>query len=47
MHDKFIVVDGVIVEERSFNYTSAAGSRNAENVLVIRDAAIAARYAVE
>ncbi|OWK41992.1 phospholipase D family protein [Fimbriiglobus ruber] len=38
MHDKFVVVDGVTVETGSFNYTAAADERNAENVLVLRDA---------
>ena len=31
MHNKFIVADGCTVEEGSFNYTSAAANRNAEN----------------
>jgi phosphatidylserine/phosphatidylglycerophosphate/cardiolipin synthase-like enzyme len=35
MHDKFILVDGQTVELGSFNYTSAAEKKNAENVLVI------------
>jgi len=47
MHEKFIVVDGETVEEGSFNYTAAAESRNAENVLVLHDAAIAAQYGKE
>ena len=34
MHNKFIVVDGQDVENGSFNYTSAAENRNAENALV-------------
>ena len=34
MHNKFIVVDGQDVENGSFNYTSAAENRNAENTLV-------------
>ena len=33
MHSKFMVVDGLHVQTGSFNYT-AAGARNAENVLV-------------
>jgi len=44
MHDKFIVVDGETVEEGSFNYTAAAESKNAENVLVLHDAAVASSY---
>ena len=47
MHDKFIVVDGTIVEEGSFNYTAAAESRNAENVLVLHDASVATQYSRE
>ncbi len=34
-HNKYIVIDGLHVETGSFNYTSAAEQRNAENVLVI------------
>lgn len=37
MHNKFIVVDGVTVETGSFNFTSSAAKRNAENVIVIED----------
>jgi phosphatidylserine/phosphatidylglycerophosphate/cardiolipin synthase-like enzyme len=33
-HNKYIVVDGQHVENGSFNYTSAAEVRNAENALV-------------
>lgn len=47
MHHKFAVVDGVAVQTGSFNYTSAAAARNAENVVVIRDAAVAAKFASE
>ena len=35
MHDKFIVIDDSTLELGSFNYTTAAEKRNAENVLVI------------
>jgi phosphatidylserine/phosphatidylglycerophosphate/cardiolipin synthase-like enzyme len=35
------------VEEGSFNYTAAAESRNAENVLVLHDAEVAGRYGRE
>lgn len=35
-HNKFMVIDGQTVETGSFNYTTAAATRNAENVLVIR-----------
>jgi phosphatidylserine/phosphatidylglycerophosphate/cardiolipin synthase-like enzyme len=47
MHDKFIVVDGETVEEGSFNYTAAAESKNAENLLVLHDPAVAQRYGQE
>jgi phosphatidylserine/phosphatidylglycerophosphate/cardiolipin synthase-like enzyme len=47
MHDKFITVDGVTVEEGSFNYTAAAENRNAENVVVLHNPGVAAQYAHE
>jgi phosphatidylserine/phosphatidylglycerophosphate/cardiolipin synthase-like enzyme len=47
MHDKFIVVDRQAVEEGSFNFTAAAETRNAENVLVLHDAVIAGQYGTE
>ena len=47
MHDKFIVADGTIVEEGSFNYTAAAANRNAENALVLHDPVIASKYEKE
>ena len=47
MHNKFIVADGQTVELGSFNYTAAAGDKNAENVLVLHDSAVAQRYAQE
>jgi len=37
MHNKFMVIDGKTVETGSFNYTSSAARRNAENVIVLRD----------
>ena len=44
-HNKFIVADGTAVQTGSFNYTSSAAERNAENVLVVRNApALAAQY---
>ena len=47
-HNKFIVADDATVQTGSFNYTSSAASRNAENVLVVRDApALGAQYARE
>jgi phosphatidylserine/phosphatidylglycerophosphate/cardiolipin synthase-like enzyme len=34
MYDKFIVVDGAVVETSSSNFTASGESRNTENVLV-------------
>ena len=48
MHDKFMVIDGKTLELGSFNYTKSAEERNAENVLVLREAPkIAREYAEE
>ena len=38
-HNKVLVIDGKHVITGSFNFTRAAQSRNAENVLVVTDAA--------
>jgi phosphatidylserine/phosphatidylglycerophosphate/cardiolipin synthase-like enzyme len=47
-HNKFMVVDAVCVQTGSFNYTSSAAERNAENVLVVKNApALAAQYSAE
>jgi phosphatidylserine/phosphatidylglycerophosphate/cardiolipin synthase-like enzyme len=43
-HNKVIVLDGATVITGSFNFTAAAQKSNAENLLVIRDAELAARY---
>lgn len=37
MHDKVILADGQTLETGSFNYSASADSRNAENVLVVRN----------
>lgn len=37
MHNKFMIVDGCSVETGSFNYTQSAASRNAENVIYLRN----------
>jgi len=42
--NKIIVIDGAVVLTGSFNFTKAAESSNAENLLVIRDPKLAARY---
>ncbi len=44
-HNKVIVIDGSTVITGSFNFTRAAQEKNAENLLVIHDPALAARYA--
>ena len=37
MHNKFMIIDDKTIESGSFNYTTSAEKRNAENVIVIRD----------
>mgnify|MGYP001185045988 CR=1 FL=1 len=45
MHNKYMIVDSKTVETGSFNYTSSATKRNAENVIVIwGDEKIASDY---
>ena len=43
-HNKVMIIDGVAVITGSFNFTTAAEQRNAENLLVIHDRPLAARY---
>jgi phosphatidylserine/phosphatidylglycerophosphate/cardiolipin synthase-like enzyme len=43
-HNKVMVIDGETVITGSFNFTRAAEEKNAENLLVIRDKALAAKY---
>ena len=43
-HNKVMVIDGETVITGSFNFTKAAQEKNAENVLIIRDPALAAQY---
>ena len=43
-HNKIIVIDRQVVITGSFNFTTAAEEHNAENLLVVRDAAIAQKY---
>lgn len=44
-HDKYMIIDRRTVQTGSFNYTSSAARRNAENVLVVWNAPqLAARY---
>jgi phosphatidylserine/phosphatidylglycerophosphate/cardiolipin synthase-like enzyme len=48
MHNKFIVVDNQTVETGSFNYTQAAATKNAENVIVLwNHPQVAAKYGDE
>lgn len=44
-HNKVMVIDGQTVITGSFNFTKAAEENNAENLLVISDLELAARYA--
>jgi phosphatidylserine/phosphatidylglycerophosphate/cardiolipin synthase-like enzyme len=44
-HNKVIVIDGLTVITGSFNFTKAAEDNTAENLLVIQDADMAAKYA--
>ena len=43
-HNKIMVIDGKTVLTGSFNFTKAAESSNAENLLVIQDAKLAKEY---
>jgi len=43
-HNKIMIIDGETVITGSFNFTASAEEYNAENLLVIRDQALAARY---
>ncbi len=47
MHNKFMIVDGVYVTTGSFNWTTAAETENAENMLLITDKNVAALYKAE
>jgi len=44
-HNKVMVIDGATVLTGSFNFTKGAEERNAENLLIIKDAALAGLYA--
>jgi phosphatidylserine/phosphatidylglycerophosphate/cardiolipin synthase-like enzyme len=43
-HNKIMVIDGSTVLTGSFNFTKAAESKNAENLLVIHDTELAGKY---
>ena len=43
-HNKVMVIDGQLVITGSFNFTKSAEENNAENLFIIRDSVLAARY---
>jgi phosphatidylserine/phosphatidylglycerophosphate/cardiolipin synthase-like enzyme len=43
-HNKIIIVDNLIVIGGSYNYTYGAAKKNAENVIIIKDAEFAQKY---
>jgi phosphatidylserine/phosphatidylglycerophosphate/cardiolipin synthase-like enzyme len=43
-HNKIMIIDGETVITGSFNFTKSAEDKNAENLLVIRDKALAEKY---
>ena len=43
-HNKIMIIDGYVVITGSFNFTKAAEEKNAENLLIINDSALAERY---
>ncbi len=43
-HSKVMIIDRAVVLTGSFNFTKAAETQNAENLLVIRSPALAAQY---
>jgi phosphatidylserine/phosphatidylglycerophosphate/cardiolipin synthase-like enzyme len=47
MHDKVVLVDDDAVITGSFNMTESAEHSNAENLLLLHDAALAKKYAAE
>jgi phosphatidylserine/phosphatidylglycerophosphate/cardiolipin synthase-like enzyme len=47
MHHKTIIIDDHLVITGSFNFTRSAQDQNDENVLIIDDASVAARYKEE
>ena len=44
MHNKVMIIDGATVLTGSFNYTDAAERRNAENLVVIRNPTLVAKF---
>ena len=44
-HNKVMLIDDSMVITGSFNFTRAAEEKNSENLLIVHDPALAARYA--
>ena len=44
MHDKYTIVDGVMMQTGSFNYTTSAAKSNTENQIYITDKDVIKRY---
>jgi phosphatidylserine/phosphatidylglycerophosphate/cardiolipin synthase-like enzyme len=47
MHHKFMVIDGYIVVTGSYNWSTAAETRNDENIVVMFDRDVAQRFVQE
>ncbi len=43
-HNKVMIIDGTTVITGSFNFTTAAEDKNAENLLVVHDKVVARKY---
>ena len=43
-HNKVMIIDSNIVATGSYNYTYRAQEKNAENILIIKDAGVAKHY---
>lgn len=43
-HNKIMIIDGATILTGSFNFTKGAQEKNAENLLIIKDTALAAQY---
>ena len=44
MHNKFAVIDGIVVYTGSYNHTERATFKNDENYIIIRDKSVAENY---
>ena len=47
MHNKIMIVDGVVVLTGSFNWSANAENRNDENLIVIKSVEVASLYEEE